>query len=1513
MATSNKVQDPAAAALSAIEEALNLAMAGGVLGESPKEPELSTPIFPKASDPDKTPKLMRRQSEAAVDEAPEPRGLGADDAERLAPRLPEVDDHPLFSPKRPERRAERRPPGDAASLPPLTGEHGEQLAPSVMPANDDRHSVGPILRALNKRPSRVPQVLAIGFSSLWLLLAAVYFYADWGNIAGQGGLFSRPVTALYVMLAVGPVLFFIISAMLIRRAQEMRLTVRSMAEIAMRLAEPETIATEQMVTLSQAVRREIVSMGDGIERALARAGELETLVRSEVSNLERSYSENERRIKALVDSLSSERENMLSNAERMRNAIASVQEFFAQDIDVASARLAEGLGEAANRVTTSLGAKSEEIRFALGRTGEEVVANLLLHGEDMIGRLEQTQESVSFSLTETGETITQGLAERVGEIDAHLRSAGETLIASVVERLDDSGGRIATTLDDAGGRIAATLGQASDRVATTLSETLSTLSVQSDQMNERLALTAQEALSVLVTHVETMQENVGTAAQQALDAFAYHSTALNDRFAETIGDAVTAIATHGDRVNETIADRIARFEDTVVGQGSLVAEKVGTAAQQALDTFAYHSTALSDRFAETIGDAVTAIATHGDRVNETIADRIARFEDTVVGQGSLVAEKVANETEQMAAMLADRIARFEDTVVGQGSLVAGKVANETEQMAAMLAGHFEAMEATLSQRGSELEACAQRTTEVLETQIRTFEERAAAKTYEVGQSLEGLLTRIDSGLDERAKALNETLAARTVEIARELGDGGREVAQVIEAKIGEIEQLIANRSTSLTDTLSTKAAELNLALGGRALEIAETFSTRADEVSQVLGARALEIADTLDDRISRFEEQVVGRLDTISSDLDSRGHNVAETLIACATEINSTLRQHAATITQVLDHELGQLAAVLTGRVDALKELLGQATDDLDTTLAGRTGEIGSVLAARVNEIGGVLANRLFEVQTVLELGAEMLEGRSATIVEQIGHKQRELTAALDESSANLRTAIESGAEASVSALVETNERLGTDITATLGQIDERNVALQEMIANAGASFTAVETVLSAGVQEFQLAIANITREIQDVGANADTTIASARALYENVTHQQQSFAFAAGELARSQAELDRSLDERRSSLEALLTSVQTRREDFDEMMRAFSRAIDQSFERVEGRAREIGTFLAEASQATTGLVEQQFSEIRTAMSNERAHTASLLRAAYEQANAEIDTIFAQSTERFQSAAVEMRGLARDIQRELETTREELHRNAVSLPQETAEQAAVMRRVVADQIKALNELTDVVARSGRAYDLSEPLTSASGRVVEAGPPVRRIEPLRQDQMRFAETSAASVEPSRPEPLRPRPVAPAPRPSAPSPAPERGGAGWLSDLLARASRDDATQSARPSAVPGSRGAQQTGPLETISHDIARMVDHAAVADAWDRYRRGDANAFTRQLYIGRGPQTFDDIRRRYKSDPDFRDTVDRYVQEFERLLADINRDDRDDSLTRTYLTSETGKVYTMLAHAAGRLG
>ena len=99
----------------------------------------------------------------------------------------------------------------------------------------------------------------------------------------------------------------------------------------------------------------------------------------------------------------------------------------------------------------------------------------------------------------------------------------------------------------------------------------------------------------------------------------------------------------------------------------------------------------------------------------------------------------------------------------------------------------------------------------------------------------------------------------------------------------------------------------------------------------------------------------------------------------------------------------------------------------------------------------------------------------------------------------------------------------------------------------------------------------------------------------------------------------------------------------------------------------------------------------------------------------------------------------------------------------------------------------------------------------------------------------------------------------------------------------------------------------------MIDHAAAADAWERYRRGEADAFSRrQIYVGRGPQVFDDIRKRYRLDPEFHATVDRYVQEFERLLEELGQDGANEAVVKTYLLSERGKVYTLLAHVAGKL-
>ena len=162
----------------------------------------------------------------------------------------------------------------------------------------------------------------------------------------------------------------------------------------------------------------------------------------------------------------------------------------------------------------------------------------------------------------------------------------------------------------------------------------------------------------------------------------------------------------------------------------------------------------------------------------------------------------------------------------------------------------------------------------------------------------------------------------------------------------------------------------------------------------------------------------------------------------------------------------------------------------------------------------------------------------------------------------------------------------------------------------------------------------------------------------------------------------------------------------------------------------------------------------------------------------------------------------------------------------------------------------------------------------------------------------------PAPVQPR------RAESPSltPAQGNGSGGWLSELLHRASKPE---DAAPGAERPPRHTLES--LDSLSVDIARMIDHDAAAELWDRYKRGERNVFTRHLYTRQGQKTFEEIRKKYRADRDFKLTVDRYVGEFERLLEEVARGDRGQVVARTYLTSETGKVYTMLAHAAGRFG
>jgi len=214
-------------------------------------------------------------------------------------------------------------------------------------ANDDSPSIGGLVYALNQKPSNRPFQIAALISALWLGVGLAFAYiilapdiaATRGNVVEM--IRTSNVLATIATL-VGPVLLFWFLAFLIWRSEELRLRSSAMTEVAVRLAEPDRIAEQQVASLGDAVRRQVNYMNEAVTMALGRAGELESMVQGEVSALERSYEENERKISNLLQELARERNSLTGTGDHFRTTL----EQLASDVP----RLIERLGEQQGRL-----------------------------------------------------------------------------------------------------------------------------------------------------------------------------------------------------------------------------------------------------------------------------------------------------------------------------------------------------------------------------------------------------------------------------------------------------------------------------------------------------------------------------------------------------------------------------------------------------------------------------------------------------------------------------------------------------------------------------------------------------------------------------------------------------------------------------------------------------------------------------------------------------------------------------------------------------------------------------------------------------------------------------------------------------------------------------------------------------------------------------------------------------------------------------------------------------------
>jgi len=1577
--------------------------------------------------------------------------------------------------------------------------------PPPLAANDDQQSVGQVLRALQRRPVRTSYFVAALFSAAWIVgcLALSWAYLSELNASLGPGHSQAALMIGLGAAALLPIIFFFGVAHIAWRSQELRLITQAMAQVALRLSEPENIARDSIVTVGQAIRREVAAMGDGVERALARAGELESMVQNEVAALERSYSDNEVRIRSLLQDLSNQRDTLVGQAEQVRSAINNVHIDLTQDLSTISDLVGQQVNEAAQRITHSLAEKGEHITVALGEVGDNMIQQLSMRGNDLLTRLESASDETSRAITTASDQLTSSLnfkTDHVGEDFAEIVTGLEDMMTARLDAVADNfSERSLSIVDTMIGRsqevadlVSGRAQELSEAIVDTSSQIAETIASRADDVNSTLRATGESLILDLNLRGGDVAKKLEQTGNRITEALVSRSTNVTDSLRESVDHLVGTLATRGDTMKDMLTSRLGAFEEMFNHSGAELGERISR-----------DSATLGNLITRHLAEFDRTVKTYGSELVERLGARTQDVSESMRGYVESFDNRVTTKATEVTTALDERLTRFQDAMDGRTQTLTDALASRVMDIAKTIAEGGKDVVTSLDKRLSDvttlIDTRAASLSETVTARVANIDKTLGVRAIEVANNLDERMGSIDKMLGNRALEVSNNLDERMANIDKTLGSRALEVANTLDGRIGQLEHLLVGRTEAATQQLEARSRSAAELLTTRLHELvetikndtgeteraiiqlttnttealaktttasnaaAETLNRNAVEATVSLNRSAVGLSDTISKSASAASESVSKAAATAHDMLSKAAIGANEIISGSAAAANQVFNSSAATakqsfstsasaaneafvnsagiakqsfgasasaanetvarVTAAANDALSRAAAsaneVVNKTASAAKEAIGSSAASASDLLArsaaattdaislsageaerklvstsvevarnvvGKADEFNSVISERLGEMTLLLdekSNGLLtaltgkghefanEVSRVTDHAVKSIEAKSFVFTQTMMDNSEEiarlindasqtatkamtvtlgqlqdgaqgaaesakstLTRTLSDIHSATRQAVEESkqtAAATVADMLETHNMLRSDSTALFERLREANILLQEVLSGAHENMNSIEHTMATRVSEFVAAMNDLTGKSSATTSKIEQHLGTFNTVTGKVlrdlgdlsgqfNQHGRSLAEAVQLLEISNRKAEETTGARQTSLEGLVTTLDLRTNDFEQRLQRFSSLLDESLDAATTRTREIASLIAETSNDSVHSIEQQFEIVRASSEEERKRTGEALNAIYNDATADVGAIFTQSAERFTETIKGMKQMATEMQRELETTRTELRRGVLELPQETAESAAQMRRVIVDQIDALAELNRIIARHGRAIDAAEPMRREPEQAYATGGGGGRgqVRPIRPDitpQPQQSSPRDITGAPARRPEARMPPNQPPPARGA-TPSASAAGSGWLTDLLSRASREE-TQGSAPAASRDTGRYEAEAPrdatdsLDTLSVDIARMIDHEAAADLWERQKRGEKGLFSRRIYTLQGQKAFDEIREKYRTDPEFRQTVEHYIHEFERLLDDVSRGDRGAAVVRNYLTSDTGKVYTMLAHAAGR--
>ena len=779
------------------------------------------------------------------------------------------------------------------------------------------------------------------------------------------------------------------------------------------------------------------------------------------------------------------------------------------------------------------------------------------------------------------------------------------------------------------------------------------------------------------------------------------------------------------------------------------------------------------------------------------------------------------------------------------------------------------------------------------------------------------MTEVAVRLAEPDKMAAQSVASLGQTIRRQVAAMNDAISRAL-GRAGELEALVHNEVAALERSYS----ENELRIRGLISELSnerEALANNSERVSESLRGIGAQVSRDIAEAGDNATKSLASATSSIANNLTMRGGKITEAIGAAGMSADKKLAERGAQITQQL-----------VNQGDAVTQKLDQAGTNVSASLQGVTDKVTKVVDAKSNELFKSLSQigsqLVKDIPGLLDrLDAE--QKRLGSIISGANQNFTALENALATRTTQLDGTLRSHTDELKNALASRIKALDTTIskqTKSLDGILSRNTMTMNQVMAESSDNLKKTTALMA--KQSDEASQNLTNQGEALKSVSNQLLQQIHNLTQRFETQGQAIVSASQALDSSNAQINSILERRHAEIASLLETVSTKAQALDKMMHSYSGIIEGSLHQVEERAKQVSATLA---QETAAQANQALAEIERLRRDARSHTEQAvaeLTGGFHSISDEVASQLGTLTSRFDATTRDLRHTVHSTADEIEGTRAELQRRMQDLPATARHSQEGVRRAISDQLKALGTLSALSSggvQPGQEQGYAPP--AQPGGFGNQGQP----QGYGQQPQGFAggyskSGELASVSSNLASQLGAAAAPPQQRPPQGQPAPQQQPTGlgvamrgqnassrddsWsVGDLLARASQaDGGTQPPPP-------GAAHQANRELRLNDIASAIDQNTASAVWQRFRRGERDVFTRQLYTHQGQATFDEITGRYQRDPAFRGTVDRYISDFERLLEDAEHKGQNGQAIENYLTSETGRVYLMLAHASGRLG